>query len=96
MTKISIVTPWLEADDYPLLLGSADLGVSLHSSSSGVDLPMKVVDMFGAALPVLALDFEAIGNLFEAMFCLLWTSCFPVTDFFELFFSSRKYFHLKT
>ena len=30
--RIEIVTPWLEADDYPLLLGSADLGVSLHSS----------------------------------------------------------------
>ena len=79
MTKISIVTPWLEADDYPLLLGSADLGVSLHSSSSGVDLPMKVVDMFGAALPVLALDFEAIGKMIYLLelpllfCCLLWT-----------------------
>ena len=28
--RIQIITPWLEADDYPLLLGSADLGVPLH------------------------------------------------------------------
>jgi beta-1,4-mannosyltransferase len=53
LNKVHIYTDWLSFSDYALLLGAADLGISLHTSSSGVDLPMKVVDMFGAGLPVL-------------------------------------------
>lgn len=64
LEMVTIETAFLSTDDYAKLLGSADLGVSLHVSSSGVDLPMKVVDMFGAGLPVAGWgDFEAWPEL---------------------------------
>lgn len=36
MQHIEIITPWFEADDYPRILGCADIGVSLHISTSGM------------------------------------------------------------
>ena len=56
---------WLDSDDYPKLLSLVDLGISLHYSSSGIDLPMKVVDMFSGCLPVVSIYYDTIVELVE-------------------------------
>ncbi|KAK6199512.1 beta-mannosyltransferase [Scheffersomyces amazonensis] len=63
--RIIVKSAWLSISDYPRVISVADLSVSLHTSSSGIDLPMKILDFFGSGVPVIALNFEAIGELVQ-------------------------------
>jgi beta-1,4-mannosyltransferase len=62
---ILVKTIWLEPADYPVFVGMADLGLCLHQSSSGLDLPMKLADLRGASVPVAVFDYAPV--LSEAM-----------------------------
>jgi beta-1,4-mannosyltransferase len=55
--RFHVRTTWLDPDDYPGALAASDLGLCLHRSASGLDLPMKIADLHGAGLPVCALDY---------------------------------------
>lgn len=58
--SIAVRTLWLEPADYPTFVGMADLGLCLHQSSSGLDLPMKLADLRGAGVPVAAYDYAPV------------------------------------
>lgn len=86
---VEVVMPWLSSHDYAKMVASCDLGICLHKSSSGFDLPMKVVDMFGCGVPVLAYKDEHFKAIDELV----------IEDFYGLTFGStfeccEKLFHL--
>jgi beta-1,4-mannosyltransferase len=63
---ITVCTGWLSDEDYAVLLGAADLGLCMHTSSSGVDLPMKIAEMQGAKLPTCAFDYgDCLAEMVE-------------------------------
>ena len=65
LPNIDLGTGWIAASDYPLILGCADAGISVHTSTSGLDLPMKAVDMLGSDCPVIAYKFPALTELLK-------------------------------
>ncbi|KAF0993336.1 hypothetical protein HZS_7208, partial [Henneguya salminicola] len=65
LLNITIKTAWLKQNDYANLLRLSDLGICLHISSSGLDLPMKVVDMLGSGLCVCSYKYNCINELIQ-------------------------------
>ncbi|QPG76455.1 hypothetical protein FOA43_003844 [Brettanomyces nanus] len=61
--RVRVTDVWLTDDEYPKILRIADLGISLHYSSSGLDLPMKIVDLFGSGVPVVSMGYHVISEL---------------------------------
>lgn len=59
-SRVAVRTTWLEPADYVVLVGMADVGLCLHQSASGLDLPGKLAEFRGAAVPALALDYAPV------------------------------------
>ena len=74
LRHVAFRTLWLSYAEYPRLLGAADLGVCLHASSSGLDLPMKVTSADFCRLGCFAIPATA--------FCHAKSIIYTLTPFF--------------
>lgn len=78
---VAVRTAFLPWQEYAQLIGSADVGVSMHVSSSGLDLPMKAVDMLGCGVPVLSVSYSCINELiYNGTNGLTFTSASELAD----------------
>lgn len=50
---------WFESREYAKIVGCSDFTISVHNSSSGVDLPIKILDSFACEVPVIAFKYSA-------------------------------------
>lgn len=57
---IAVRTVWLDPANYPVVVGMAEVGLCLHQSSSGLDLPMKLADFRGTGVPACAYDYAPV------------------------------------
>lgn len=59
-SRIALRMAWLEPADYPVVLGMADLGICLHQSSSGRDLPIRLAEFRGCRVPLYVYDYAPV------------------------------------
>jgi beta-1,4-mannosyltransferase len=65
-SRVAVRTTWLEPADYVVLVGMADIGICLHQSASGLDLPGKLAELRGAGVPAYAFDYAPVlGEVLE-------------------------------
>ena len=83
LVNVAFRTLWLEPSEYPVLLGSCDAGVSLHYSSSGLDLPMKVRNRDSVNFSFPDMPFCCTGALSRLHDVYVYRDCFdPISEAF--------------